>query len=120
MTDQRFHAREHVRRGDDFRRVYEARHSVASGPLVAYALANGLEWNRIGLSVSKRVGCAVIRNQTKRKLREAFRLTNASRPFGYDFVIVAKSAVLPEFAELIRLLETLLPKAIARCATSRP
>lgn len=71
MTDHRFFAREHVRRGDDFRKVYEARHSVASGPLVAYALPNGLGWNRIGLSVSKRVGCAVIRNLTKAEARRS-------------------------------------------------
>jgi ribonuclease P protein component len=120
MTDQRFHAREHVRRGEDFRRVYEARHSVASGPLVVYALANGLEWNRIGLSVSKRVGCAVVRNSTKRRLREAYRLTKATRPVGYDFVIVAKSPELPESTQLVQLFETLLPKAIARCVASRP
>lgn len=57
-----------------------------------YALPNGLTFSRLGLSVSKKIGIAVVRNRIKRRLREAFRRLLPDRPLHYDFIIVARQA----------------------------
>ena len=51
---------------------------------------NGLGINRVGITVTKKIGNAVKRNRVKRLVREFFRLYNHSFPQGYDIVIVAK------------------------------
>lgn len=56
-----------------FEAVYKARVSRSSGPLVVHAAPNGLNFYRLGLSVGKRAGNAVVRNGHKRRVREAFR-----------------------------------------------
>lgn len=75
---------------------------------------NGLEHSRLGLTVSRRVGNAVVRNRIKRRLREIFRRAGQSLPQGIDLVAVARppAAQLP-FAELSRLTHQAL-ETIAR------
>ena len=84
-----------LRRSEQFRRVYRRgqRHSV--GPLfarlllrqdVADAERNGKR-SRLGLSIGKRVGGAVVRNRWKRAIREAFRLHRHRLPVPCDLVI---------------------------------
>jgi len=84
-------------RPTEFANVYDRRQSAASGPLVVYAAANGLADGRVrmGLSVSRRIGTAVVRNRWKRRLREAFRAERESLPRGTDLVIVVRSGVPP-------------------------
>jgi len=55
---------------------------------VAYALANGREHSRIGITVSKKVGGAVVRNRVKRWVKESYRKKNTAP--GYDYVIIAR------------------------------
>ena len=71
-----------------FKSVYESGSSVADRFLVIKAMANGLEISRFGISVNKRVGNAVVRNQTKRRLREVLRL--APLLAGRDFIVIAR------------------------------
>lgn len=52
---------------------------------------NGLALSRLGITVTKRVACAVGRNRVKRRLREAFRLAGGNLPAGVDLVAVAKT-----------------------------
>ncbi|MEX0655152.1 MAG: ribonuclease P protein component [Phycisphaeraceae bacterium] len=70
--------------------VFAARCRKHVGPLVFHARPNGLGFNRLGLSVGRRVGNAVVRGRVKRLLREAFRLEQLAEPQGYDIVVVVR------------------------------
>lgn len=82
-----------------FDRVFAAKLRAGRGAIVVHGAPNGLEHARLGLSVSRRVGNAVVRNRVKRRIREAFRLSQHELPRGLDLVVVARSAQMPPLAE---------------------
>ena len=73
-----------------FRRLYHSS-GVSNSYLVLYARPNREGKNRIGITVSKKLGHAVIRNRIRRRLREVYRLHEASFLPGWDVVVVARS-----------------------------
>lgn len=77
-----------IRTKREFDRVYAGKCKAADGVLLLFASPNGLPHPRIGLSVSRKVGNAVVRNRIKRLLREAFRLSQAELPTGCDLVVI--------------------------------
>ena len=88
-----------------FRRLYARGKSSACPELVVYCRRNGLSKNRIGYTVSAKLGNAVTRNRNRRRLREAYRLNEARFSPGWDIVVVARSrAVRAPFAALERAL----------------
>jgi ribonuclease P protein component len=108
-------------RTTDFRRVYAQRQSVAIGPLVMYGAqqVTKLSHARIGISVSRRVGNAVVRNQWKRRLREAFRKVKTQFSADLDVVVVVRTTGKPAVGEkaaqdteqlLLGLINRLRPK----------
>ena len=73
-----------------FQRLYRKGTTAASHNLAIYVRRNGRDHNRLGLTVSTKVGKAVVRNRTRRRLREVYR-TNEDKLYpGYDVVIVAR------------------------------
>lgn len=87
--------RRRLSRSGDFDRVYRDGRSHANRFLVVYSFPRaGGEEPRLGISVGRKVGGAVARNQVKRMLRDAFWACGDSLPDGHDFVIVAR----PEMA----------------------
>lgn len=74
-----------------FRRLYAKGKSCANGHLVLYCRRNGTAENRVGLTVSAKLGHAVVRNKLRRRLREIYRLHEAEFLPGWDIVVVARS-----------------------------
>lgn len=94
-----------------FRRLY-ATSGHANTYLVLYARRNRSKENRVGLTCGKKLGHAVVRNRTRRRLREIYRLNEHHFARGYDIVVVARSAALDaDFAVLERAYLNLAKKA---------
>ena len=74
----------------EFGNVYKRGKSYANKYLVMYIVDNGLEINRIGISVSKKVGNSVVRHRITRLIREAYRLHQSDLVRGKDIVVVAR------------------------------
>ncbi len=80
-----------LRKTKEFNNVYRRGTSKVTKNIVMYYKKNGTKINRLGISVSKKVGKAVIRNRVKRLIKEAFRKQDMSNlSFGYDIVFVAR------------------------------
>ena len=73
-----------------FQRLYHSS-SHANGYLVLYARRNRLGENRVGITVSKKLGHAVVRNRVRRRLREIYRLNEEKFAPGWDIVVVART-----------------------------
>lgn len=100
-----------LRKNWEFRRVYRKGRAVVSRNIVLYHFKNGFDYNRIGFSISKKVGKSVIRNRIKRIYREAFLYNNIKIRKGYDFIIIArKPAVDVKFSAACRELVNLCRK----------
>ncbi len=76
----------------EFRRLYAKGRRGASGCMAVYCRPNRLGYSRLGLTVSAKLGGAVVRNRIRRRLREAYRHTEPELAAGYDIVIVARAA----------------------------
>lgn len=79
-----------LRRSTDFEIVRKRGRSVSGALVVLAYRPNGLEYNRYGFAVGRRVGKAVRRNRVKRWLREAVRRLHPQLRQGYDLVLIAR------------------------------
>ena len=83
---------ESLKKNDQFREVYKRGKSLANNYLVIYVLENNLEINRLGISVSKKVGNSVVRHHLARLIRESYRLHEDMFNSGLDIVVVARKS----------------------------
>ena len=81
---------ESLKRNSDFQRVYREGKSYANRYLVLYVLQNQTERNRLGISVSKKVGNSVVRHRMARLIRESYRLQEDMFNSGLDIVVIAR------------------------------
>ena len=79
-----------VKQNYEFRRMYAKGKSGVSSCLVVYYRKNRLGHNRLGVTVSTKLGHAVVRNRVRRRLRELYRLHKAELLPGYDLIVVAR------------------------------
>ena len=79
-----------IKRNNDFRSIYKRGKSSVSPVLAVYARKNKLNSNRLGITVSTKVGCAVVRNRVRRRIREAYRRNEGCFITGRDIVVVAR------------------------------
>ena len=82
---------ESLKKNMDFQNVYKNGKSYANKYLVMYVLKNETKKNRIGISVSKKVGNSVIRHRITRLIRESYRLQEEMFNSGLDIVVIARS-----------------------------
>ena len=89
-----------LRKNAEFRLVYKKGKSYANNLLVLYVFPNkknkddnNIPYNKLGISVSKKVGNSVVRSRSKRLIYEAYRLNYHELKPGYDYVFVARSAI---------------------------
>lgn len=114
-TDQTFPKTVRLRTSPEFDRVYRSKHYAADGTLVICGARNGTERTRLGLSVSRKVGNAVVRNRWKRRIREAFRKQFVDLPKGLDLVVRPKKGATcdgPAIARSIKKLTARLERSI--------
>ena len=94
-----------------FQRLYHSG-GHANSCLVLYARRNRTDTNRVGITVSKKLGHAVVRNRVRRRLREVYRLNEAAFAPGWDIVVVARSrCIRADFEKLTEAYLALAEKA---------
>lgn len=98
-------------RSADFDRIYRDGHRFTSASFVLFVRSNDTNRPRLGLTVTKKFGSAVVRNRGKRVIREIFRRNRQSFPAGYDVVVNLRAPAAT--ADVARLEQELL-RLVAR------
>ena len=81
---------ESLKKNQDFQIVYRTGKSYANKYLVMYVMRNNTMRNRLGISVSKKVGNSVVRHHLTRLIREGYRLKEDHFQIGLDIVVIAR------------------------------
>ena len=79
-----------IKNNYEFRRLYAKGRSAVSPTLVLYVRRTKRSRNRVGFTVTVKIGKAVVRNRVRRRLREIYRLHEAELLPGTDMVVVAR------------------------------
>ena len=83
-----------LKKNHEFRRLYQKAASAVGGSMVIYCRKNRLGRNRVGITVSVKLGNAVTRNRARRRLREVCRSNGDKLSKGWDLVLVARGRTL--------------------------
>lgn len=102
-----------LRNNRDFRIVYKYGRSIANRQLVLYYLSNKhIDHFRVGISISKKIGHAVVRNRMKRLVKEIIRNERDHLPQGYDYVVIIRKPALDlDYAQLKKSIHHIFNKS---------
>ncbi len=114
MTDATFPQQCRLLNSTQYRHVFQRGLSVADDVLVVYGCENDLPYMRLGLSVSRKVGNAVVRNRWKRLIRESFRVHIRFLPEGVDIVVLPRRGMKPGLEEVQQSLCALVDRLLHR------
>lgn len=114
--DQRLPRSQRLRNQTDFNRVFGGKHYAADDVLVINAAANRVGHPRLGLSMSRKVGNAVVRNRWKRLIRESFRQAKHDLPSHLDLIVRPRRGAAPSFVAIDRSLRSLCRRLAKRIA----
>jgi ribonuclease P protein component len=117
-TDERLPRSSRLRKRSEIVAVQTAGAKAQAAHLVAMARPNGLGYRRLGVTVSRKVGNAVIRNRVKRRFRELFRRRRGLLPESVDVVLIGRQgagtqsfeAIAQEFEQVAQALRSRLPR----------
>ena len=82
-----------LRKNMEFKKVYSGGKSYWNRNLILYVRKNELENSRIGITITKKIGNAVVRNRIRRRIKEIIRLKLGNIKDGYDLIIIPKKNV---------------------------
>lgn len=104
----------HLRRPQDFERVYGSGVRSGDDHLLVFVYHNDLNVIRAGVSVSRKHGSAVHRNVKRRRLKEAFRLLQQELPSGIDLILIPRQRDDSSFADYQMSIRNLVPRLARR------
>ena len=104
----------HLRRAQDFERVYGSGVRSGDDHLLIFVHSNDLNVIRAGVSVSRKHGSAVHRNVKRRRLKEAFRLLQHELPSGLDLILIPRQRDDSGLADYKASIKTLVPRLARR------
>jgi len=100
-----------IKKNYEFMKVYKKGRFYVGKFIIMYVLANNLNINRIGITVSKKTGKSVKRNKVRRIIKENYRFYEPFIKTGNDFVFVARSNdLIPEFNVIKKEMKFLIKK----------
>ena len=100
-----------LKKNSSFLQLYKEGKSTGSKHLVVFVRKNDLNQNRLGISVSKKMGKANKRNKQRRRIKEAYRLLEKNIKWGYDIVMLPRPPlVAAEFSQIVLELEKLMKR----------
>lgn len=125
MRPQGYPARLRLKQRRDFLRVQQGGRKLHVEHFLVFVAARQPEADatidpatlptRLGITVTRKIGCAVVRNRIKRLVREVFRRNRERLPSGLDLVFVAKQqAATLEYADVVADFEVLIQRALRR------
>lgn len=126
-ADRTFPKTVRVRATSEFKAVYDRRCKASDGVLLVFVGVNSTGRTRLGLSVSRKFGGAVMRNRFKRMLRDAFRLSRSDLPAGVDLVVIPQGPLRSHrdiyresLVKLVRKLHRRLNSTATDASSHRP
>lgn len=118
--DQRFPKTLRLKTPEQFGRIIRKGRVATDPVLVLNAMRNNLGYSRIGITIPKKTGNAVVRNRWKRLIREAFRTQKDQLPQGFDFVVRPRRGAVAQHQAIRVSLLNVASRATAARPSKKP